>query len=702
MTVLSRAWELFTSADTKAQERLPISSGANFVSGGLLNTSNNNGSAQTNMQRYGEIGWLFAVVARIASSVGSVKWRLYRKLANNEFEEVLQHPALDLWQLVNPYYTRIEFLETIQNHVELAGETYWHIIFDGDGPPNGKPVELWPLRPDLVTPIASMETFIGGYQYRMGGQVYNLMPWEVLCVKMPSPLDVYRGQGPVGTLHVDLDNERNAALWSRSFFRNSAQPSGIIKLDRSLDDEQFNEFVQRWQSQHQGIGNAHRVAILEHGEWQDRKITQRDMQFDAGRRWNRDVIFGAFGIHGSIMGVTENINRANAEAAEVHYARWLITPRLVRIKEALNERLLPFFGDPTLVFDFDDPVPANRELRLQEAKEGFVSGFLTKNEARSRLGEGEIEGGDEFFTPPTAPVARAIAPVEVKDADPADIKPDPIDSAEMAMQTAWGKRLSKEATSIASYLVNLTKAEVTDLDGYDWNWGNKYGTAVETELRFVHAASLEIGFPGMGPDQVARLSSAYADQRAAELLMEGEAVLYEPGGPLTKGHNSLVDLTRKHVRELVVHNIETGESLNKLRRSIMDDLAFSKARADMIARTETATAFGQGQMTAAKSQNKNEKRWVTQADEAVDVDCVVNAADGWIGMEQPFSSGQDTVPAHPSCRCTVVYRTKKLHMGISALVEKVVCPTCEKRLPINNVPRGTEAYCKRCNATFRI
>ena len=689
MTVLSRAWELLTSADAKAQERLPIASGANFVSGGLLNNSSNNGSAQTNMQRYGEVGWLFAVVARIASSVGSVRWRLYRKLANNEFEEVLEHPALALWQLVNPYYTRIEFLETIQNHVELAGETYWHIIFDGDGPPNGKPVELWPLRPDLVTPIASMETFIGGYQYRMGGQVYNLMPWEVLCVKMPSPLNVYRGQGPVGTLHVDLDNERNASMWSRSFFRNSAQPSGIIKLDRSLDDDQFNEFVQRWQSQHQGIGNAHRVAILEHGEWQDRKITQRDMQFDSGRRWNRDVIFGAFGIHGSIMGVTENINRANAEAAEVHYARWLITPRLVRIREALNERLLPFFGDPTLVFDFDDPVPANRELRLQEAKEGFVSGFLTKNEARSRLGEGEIEGGDEFFTPPTPPVARAIAPVEMKDADPTDIKPDPIDSAEMAMQNAWAKRLSKEATSIASYLVNLTKAEVSDVDGYDWNWERRYGDTVQEEIRFVHATSLQIGFPGMGADQVARLSSAYASQRAGELLT-------------LDGSVSIVRRTRETVQQLVVNNIETGESLNKLRKSIVEDLQFSRARADMVARTETATAFGQGQMTAAKSQNKNEKRWMTQSDEAVDLDCVINAADGWIGMEQPFSSGQDTVPAHPSCRCTVVYRTKELHMGISGLVEKVVCPTCEKRLPINNVPRGTEAYCKRCNATFEV
>ena len=279
--------------------------------------------------------------------------------------------------------------------------------------------------------------------------------------------------------------------------------------------------------------------------------------------------------------------------------------------------------------------------------------------------------------------------MEVKDADPADLKPDPIDSAEMAMQSAWGKRLGREAASIASYLVNLTKAEASDVDGYDWNWERRYGDTVQEELRFVHGASLEVGFPGMGPDEVARLSSAYADQRAGALLR-------------LDGSVSLVTQTRARVRELVSANLERGESLYKLRRSIVDDLHFSKARGEMIARTETATALGQGQKTAALAQGRNEKRWVTQGDFEVDDDCVNNAAQHWIEVIQPFRSGHDTVPAHPSCRCTVVYRTKALHDSVSTRVEKVICPDCSKRLPLNNIPMGTEVYCKRCNKTFPV
>ena len=687
MTVLSTALEMLSLAGLKAQERLPASSGANFVSGGLLAGGQSNGSPSSNMQRYGEIGWLYAVVARIASSVGSVRWRLFRRLANNDYEEVLQHPALDLWTLVNPYYTRIEFVETFQNHIELTGETYWHIIFAGEGPPNNPPVELWPLRPDLITPIASADNFIGGYQYRMGGQVYHLMPWEVLCIKMPAPMDAYRGQGPVGTLHVDLDNERNASMWSRSFFRNSAQPSGIIKLDRTLDDEQFSEFVQRWQAQHQGIGNAHRVAILEHGEWQDRKITQRDMQFDVGRRWNRDLIFGAFGIHGSIMGVSENINRANAEAAETHYAKWLITPRLVRIKEALNERLLPFFGDPTLEFHFDDPVPENRELRLKEATEGFTSGYLTLNEARARVGEDEVAEGDEFSAP--TPVPGLSASVE-KASDPADIKPDPLQAAESRMSSAWAKRLQREGRAIANHFTD--KPEALDVFTYDWDWERRFGDDVEAELKEAYSISFQIELRAVGPQEVERLAILYAQGRAGELLR-------------VDGNVSVVRSTQERVRALVVENLETGESLGTLQRKIQNDLAFSRARADMVARTETATALGDGQMNAAKAQGRDEKRWINQADELVDFgnpdgDCIRNAEQGWIAMSVPFASGNATVPSHPSCRCTVIYRTRKLHDGIAPTVEKVVCPRCAKRLPVNNVPKGTQAYCKRCNDTF--
>ena len=150
------------------------------------------------------------------------------------------------------------------------------------------------------------------------------------------------------------------------------------------------------------MANAHRVAIIERGTWKDRKLTQRDMQFRELREFERDQILGAFGMPLPIMGITESVNRANAEAAEVMYARWLVRPRLMRIKSALNEKLLKLYPDgDSLEFDYIDPVPENRESLIAEASVGYEKKILTLNEARRRFGEDDWEGEEGDALSPT-------------------------------------------------------------------------------------------------------------------------------------------------------------------------------------------------------------------------------------------------------------------------------------------------------------
>src|SRR6266550_2241813 len=62
--------------------------------------------------------------------------------------------------------------------------------------------------------------------------------------------------------------------------------------------------------------------------------------------------------------MSESVNRANAEAADVTFARDKIVPRLERFKEALNNDFLPLFGATAmgLEFDYDNPVPADGQL----------------------------------------------------------------------------------------------------------------------------------------------------------------------------------------------------------------------------------------------------------------------------------------------------------------------------------------------------
>src|SRR3546814_12693954 len=66
-----------------------------------------------------------AIVHATSEATGRVDWRLYRKSltgAKEDRVEVLQHPALVVWNKPNAFMTRQELVESVQQHVDLTGE----------------------------------------------------------------------------------------------------------------------------------------------------------------------------------------------------------------------------------------------------------------------------------------------------------------------------------------------------------------------------------------------------------------------------------------------------------------------------------------------------------------------------------------------------------------------------------------------------
>ena len=581
------------------------------------------------------------------------EWRLWRQRPGGERDEVIDHPLLDLWERPNPFFTQEEFVEVSQQHIDLTGESFWLIVRNAAG----GPAELWPIRPDRMRIIPSVTEFIDHYEYIIGSTKIPLDTEDVIFLRMPSPLDPYRGMGPVGSIMTDVETERMAATWSRNFFRNSAEPGGIITFPDELNDDQFAKQSMRWREQHQGVANAHRVAVLEGGAtWTDRKLTQRDMQFEQLRRLNRDTIMGAFGMPNSVMGVTENVNRANAEAGEVMFARWLVRPRLTRIMGALNKRLIEPV-DPTLRMSFVDPVPQNRELLLEEATGAFKEQILTRNEARRRLGEPDLEDerGDEFASPSAGGGGFAAGfqrrTIVIRAVDPQELKPE-ADPAENFIEAGWVRRLALEADRLVAFLEELegrspesllvtgkgvTKVEISDLGGFDWDWWTLYGDEVVDELSRAFSTILGAQLPDMPAEEVQRLAGEYANARGARLLR-------------LDGDLNLMQETRRVVNQVVATSIEAGQSLAQLQIDLRENFAFSPARAARVARTETATALGQGSKRAALVQGRDEKAWITQGDLLVSqVVCAPNEAQGWIKVTDPFQSGHDTIPGHVNC-----------------------------------------------------
>lgn len=394
------------------------------------------GNMTAQMQAQGQVGTLFAIVDRIITAYSQVEWKLYRvprdgrrrydggtgSVQDNRVE-VTKHPALDLWNRPNPFFFGSAFRESTQQHEELTGEQYWVIVKNSFGLPQ----ELWFVRPDRMTPVADSENFLVGYIYKgPGGEEVPLTKEEVIFLRRPHPLDPYRGLGAVQAILGDLDATYLSTEYHRNFFLNSATPGGVIEADNNISDEDFNQFQTRWAETHKGVANAHRVAILEAGmKWVDRKYTMDDMQFTELREASRETIREAFGFPKAMTGATDDVNKANAYAGEVMFARWMTKPRLLRAKEALNSILLPMYGASAagLEFDFVNPVPEDDEIaaqvllnKAQSVKFLSDTGLFEAADILDACGMPAMRELPEPRTPvPSAPPNPALPPGQPKD-----------------------------------------------------------------------------------------------------------------------------------------------------------------------------------------------------------------------------------------------------------------------------------------------
>jgi hypothetical protein len=101
------------------------------------------------------------------------------------------------------------------------------------------------------------------------------------------------------------------------------------------------------------------------------------------------------------------------------------------------------------------------------------------------------------------------------------------------------------------------------------------------------------------------------------------------------------------VSESKLAGMTNGEVAQVLKDKF-DDV--SGSRGEMIARTESANAIGDANHATAVENGATTHMWVTAGDNPDDT-CQENEDDGEIPIDQEFSSGDLSEPAHPNCEC---------------------------------------------------
>jgi SPP1 gp7 family putative phage head morphogenesis protein len=179
----------------------------------------------------------------------------------------------------------------------------------------------------------------------------------------------------------------------------------------------------------------------------------------------------------------------------------------------------------------------------------------------------------------------------------------------------------------------------------DWEqWDEDLTAAVVPSLvaLYKHGAEEGVKALGMKPDwdAINPLAVKYAEDRAAELV--GKRVL-EDGTVIDNPDRRYVisDSTREMIKDYVIAAIKEGASPYEIEQGIKQHYAFSDARAETIARTETGFAYNRGAIAGYRQAGVTQVEVIDGED---DEECA--AANGQIWS---LDEAEADPLAHPNC-----------------------------------------------------
>lgn len=639
-------------------------------------------------------GWVYACVSAIAEDVSTIDLDLQEYVdgewvkVKNEEENPIMKPLIN----VNDFMTSSYLLFGTQAYRELTGDAFWLL----ERNLNGNIKEIWPLIPTRVIVVTDETKFIKGYKYSTDKGNIDLPIENVIHFKSFNPNNMHRGMGTIEAAALAIDIDNYSAEWNKNFFFNAAIPSGIVKFPGNVPPDQLKLIKENWNATHRGVDRSNGTAFLTMGaDFVKLATSQKDMEFLEQRRFSRDEILAMFKVPRTVLGITDDVNRANAEATEYVFAKRVIKPRMQFIVDNLNEFYIPRFdtGSKRYRFTFKDPVPQNRELVLKERETGLRMGYLTVNEVRKEDGLPPIDGGDTAYSNPGAlpigdvqPAKRLNAPmkkevIKVDDSTNTYIKSLGTKLGIKSEEQTPEEKQKDSAEAFVQKRIQYIAQEIPKRRKEFQKLFAEFGDDIVKELHkqksvqksllddiFAVVVTLAKPFANKVKRSITDTLTDgvnYSGQRTIDQI--GVDVAFDQEDPRVRAWldenalthaTSIVDTMKDDLRAYISTAVGDGGTVQDVASKLGEFFdEQSKWRAMRIARTEVISGYAKGSLEGAvQSKAVDQKRWATVGDDKVSDMDMENEAEGWVALDHTFSSGDDAPASHPNCRCRLYYK----------------------------------------------
>ncbi|MFA5128553.1 MAG: phage portal protein [Patescibacteria group bacterium] len=658
--------------------------------------------------------WVYTCMRAIAEEVGKIELRLISIKKDGTEEEIFEHELLDVIYKANNFMTKNELFELLSMHWDLAGNAYW--FMEGVNKPGDLPTAFYPLNPKyLKIKKGKWPVLIEKYAYKepdQQGAEYD--PFKILHFRLPNPNNLAEGLGTVEAIAEWVDVENFATKWNRLWFWNGARPDLALTTENNLTADQQEILRTSFESVYKGVENAHKVAIMPKGtDLKDISKSHKDMDFTELDRVYRDKILAGFRVPRTALGITDDVNRANAEVTNYVFALRTIKPRLQRIVDYLNEFLVPRYGE-NIYLTFKDPVPENRELELEENKAALGGQpYKSVNEVRENDGLPAIENGDAVSTNfSLVPLGK---PIEKAQPKKIQIKKRPGQRKKDEILSGVASAAAKMVTAEIKAVVEKKSFKNEDLKNDDL-WGaawklfigrvTPYEKALREEIKkynekqkekvLAALSGLVKGVKAINPKDLLNVKDEIGAfiKLATPVLFElfgkeGEAALALIGADqafdftsqkVKEKLNAAINLLAESYNETTLDLLKTklsegldaGEGLDQLKDRVSTIYEFSdEYRAARVAQTETFRTGNAATREAWKQSGVVKTlKWYTAEDEQVCEFCgpmhdkTVGVEEKWFDRGEEITGADggklnvdyvdiENPPLHANCRCYI-------------------------------------------------
>jgi HK97 family phage portal protein len=374
---------------------------------------------------YRTLSWVLLAVDITAASAALVPLSVKRRIGDKEPKDITNHPFELLIEHPNPLDSRYEFLYSTVAFYKLNGNAYWWMNCKDENTP---PDEMWVIPPEKIIPVPDGNMYLRGYMYYPGnGAEIFLEPHQIVHLKRFNPASTFIGLSAIEAIALVAAGDLGMQKYNTTLFaNNNGRLPSVMTFEQMVADPTWEKIKN---DTREAAKNREMLMLRGVGQggvnWLQNSISQREMEFLDGRKFNKEEIMSVVA-PGSYTMLSENATQANSVVGRATFNELNVYPMLTMMGEKITNSILPRYAQ-RLIALFDDIRVTDKDLKLRE-QDAFERSH-TIGEVRQEI-YGDEPLGDERDNLLLSELGRASIPDEppalpaILNAQPDEVMPE--------------------------------------------------------------------------------------------------------------------------------------------------------------------------------------------------------------------------------------------------------------------------------------